>query len=336
MDNLKLSIVIPVYHSENILPKLVYEVDSAMRKAGFSDSFELIFINDASTDGSWDCIKQLFDKYKFINGLSLMKNFGQHNATMAGLNFAQGEVIVIMDDDLQHPPSEIPRLVNAIETGADVCYVNYLDRQHVMWKKLGSWFCNLAATILLGKPQGLYLSSFKAIRRAVVTEIIRYDGPFVYVDGLILNVTQSIASIEIQHSIRHDGVGNYNIRRSISLWLKMVTSFSITPLRLASISGATLAFLSLILIVVIVIQKLNNPEIQAGWASLIATVLFIGGAQLACIGMLGEYLGRAYLKLNKQPQFVVREILSLRSLADADDTKINELSRSKQQEIRMS
>ena len=242
-----------------------------------------------------------------------MKNFGQPNATMAGLNYARGEVIIIMDDDLQHPPSEILRLLNAVEAGADVCYVHYLDRQHVAWKKLGSWFNNLVATILLGKPRTLYLSSFKALRRAVVTEIVKYDGPFVYVDGLILDVTRSIVSIGIQHQERHGGIGNYNLKKSISLWLKMVTSSSIIPLRIASFAGVILAFLSLILIVATVIQKLNNPEIQAGWASLIATILFVGGAQLACIGMVGEYLGRAYLKLNRQPQFVVRETLSRRS-----------------------
>lgn len=306
--NPKLSIVIPVYRSENILPKLVEEVRVAMLEQGLQDNFELILVNDASPDGSWMCIKQLAKEHKFIVAISLMKNFGQHNATMAGLNYAHGDVVVIMDDDLQHPPSAIGGLLDALKPEVDVCFVRYRNRQHATWKKLGSWFNNLVATMLLGKPRGLYLSSFKALKRPIVKELIKYDGPYAYVDGLILDITRSITAIDIEHEARCSGKGNYTLRKSISLWLKMATSFSILPLRIASIAGIVLATLSLLLITIIVIQKLVHPEIPAGWASLTAAVLFVGGAQFACIGLIGEYLGRAYLKLNRKPQFVVREV----------------------------
>ncbi len=301
----KLSIVVPVYRSASILPQLVEQIRTEMVKEEIVDSFELILINDASPDNSWQVICSLAQAHPFIKGISLRRNFGQHNAIMAGLNHIRGEFVVLMDDDLQHPPSAIGEMVSALENGYDVCYANYVNRQHALWKKLGSQFNDWVATRLLDKPKGLYLSSFKGLRKGVAQEIIRYDGPYAYVDGLILDVTRSITSIDIEHQARHEGEGNYNLRRSISLWMKMATSFSVLPLRLATYLGFALAGLSLAMIVFIVVQKFLHPEFPPGWSSLIATVLLIGGVQTLCIGMIGEYLGRTYLKLNRKPQFVI-------------------------------
>jgi undecaprenyl-phosphate 4-deoxy-4-formamido-L-arabinose transferase len=236
---------------------------------------------------------------------------------MAGLNQAQGDIVVIMDDDLQHPPQTIMALVTAIRDGYDVCYTRYMNRQHTFWKKLGSWFNDRAASFLLRKPRGLYLSSFKALHRRVVQEVIRYDGPYAYVDGLILDITNHITSVPIEHQARHEGKGNYNLKRLVSLWLKMATSFSIIPLRIASFTGMILAAVSAILIVGLVVQKLLHPETPAGWTSLVMTVLFVGGLQLLCIGVIGEYLGRAYLKINHKPQFAIRETIGCAAPASA-------------------
>lgn len=300
-----LSIVVPVYRSEPILPLLVEKVQQEIGQLGLPHGFELILVNDASPDQSWRVIRELATRYSFVRGLSLRRNFGQHNATMAGLHQARGNMVVVMDDDLQHPPEAIPRMLAALEEGYDVCYTHYNNRQHALWKKLGSAFNDWAACHLLGKPRGLYLSSFKAMRSEVVAEIIRYDGPFAYVDGLILDVTRNIHAVGINHQARHEGEGNYNLRRSVSLWLKMATSFSILPLRIASYAGFLLSAVSLLMIVYVMVQKWMYPETPAGWSSLIATVLLIGGVQTLSIGMLGEYLGRTYLKLNHKPQFVV-------------------------------
>lgn len=300
-----LSIVVPVYRSEPILPLLVEKVQQEISQLGLPHGFELILVNDASPDQSWKVIRDLATRYSFVRGLSLRRNFGQHNATMAGLHQARGKMVVVMDDDLQHPPEAIARMLAALEEGYDVCYTHYNNRQHAIWKKLGSAFNDWAARHLLGKPRGLYLSSFKAIRSEVVAEIIRYDGPYAYVDGLILDVTRNIHVVGINHQARHSGEGNYNLRRSVSLWLKMATSFSILPLRLASYAGFLLSAFSLLMIMYVIVQKWMYPEIPAGWSSLIATILLIGGVQTLSIGMLGEYLGRTYLKLNHKPQFVV-------------------------------
>ena len=315
-NNLKLSIVIPVYNSESIIPKLVEEIHSEIKNEQLDNSFELLLVNDNSPDDSWKRIREQAEMYPFVKGISLRKNFGQHNATMAGLNHCSGEVVVIMDDDLQHPPSAIGRIYKAVNEGYDVCYTRYLNRQHALWKKVGSQFNDWVATKLLGKPRGLYLSSFKAIKRSIVKEIIKYDGPYAYIDGLILDVTRSITVVEIEHQVRVEGVGNYNLRNSLSLWLKMATSFSVMPLRFASYAGFTLSFVSLLMIIVVMIQKVMNPELQAGWASVIATILFIGGVQTLCIGMIGEYLGRAYLRLNGKSQFSVGESINVDEIAD--------------------
>lgn len=306
-ENLMLSIVIPVYNSELILYKLVEEIATAMTGETYAKLFELVLINDGSPDDSWNKICALAKKYSFVKGVSLRKNFGQHNATMAGLNYCGGSIVVIMDDDLQHPPAAINRMIEAINSGYDVCYTHYLNRKHPLWKKLGSKFNGWIATKLLNKPDGLYLSSFKALRRAIVDEVIKYDGPYAYIDGLILDVTRSVTAIDIEHQARIDGDGNYNIRSSLSLWLKMATSFSVLPLRFASYAGIFLAIISFIMMIVVLLQKLMYPEIQAGWASIIAVILFIGGVQTLCIGVIGEYLGRAYLRINGKPQYSVSE-----------------------------
>ena len=302
----KLSIVIPVYRSALILPKLVTQILAEMRKQGLENDFELLLINDASPDDSWAVIQSLAQINPFVKGLSLRRNAGQHNAIMAGLNNASGEVVIMMDDDLQHPPQAIGDMLQAVNQGYDVCYTHYNNRKHAMWKRLGSQFNDWVASHLLDKPKGLYLSSFKAMRKEVVNEVIKYDGPYAYLDGLILDVTSSITTIYIEHQSRDEGDSNYNFRRLLSLWMRMATSFSVVPLRLATYIGFILATISLAAIVFVVVRKILHPEVPSGWTSLTATILFIGGVQTVFIGLIGEYLGRAYLKLNGKPQFVVR------------------------------
>jgi undecaprenyl-phosphate 4-deoxy-4-formamido-L-arabinose transferase len=304
-DRCTLSIVIPVYRSAAILPKLMEAIAAEMRDESLSDSFELILVNDCSPDNSWQVIRKLAETNAFIKGITLRRNVGQHNAIMAGLHHANGEYVVLMDDDLQHPPSAIADIVKALAEGYDVCYTNYLNRQHAAWKKLGSQFNDWMATRLLDKPKGLYLSSFKGLRREIVDEIAQYDGPYTYIDGLILDVTRSITTVDIEHQARFEGESNYTFARLLSLWMKMATSFSVFPLRLATYAGFALAALSLVMIFVVIVQKIMFPELPRGWASTIATILFIGGIQTMCIGMVGEYLGRTYMKLNRKRQFVI-------------------------------
>ena len=313
----QVSIVVPVYRSQRILQALVEAIETAMQGAGYAGRFELILVNDASPDDSWAVIGGLARTKHFVRGISLRKNAGQHNAIMAGLNHVRGNTVVVMDDDLQHPPAEIPALVDIINAGHDVCYTRYIGRQHAWWKRLGSRFNDRVATLLLKKPSGLYLSSFKAMRRGIVDEIVKYDGPFTYIDGLILNTTQSIGVRDIQHRSRFEGESTYSFGKLCSLWLKMATSFSVLPLRLATYLGFTLTALSVLVLIYIVCAKLFHPELPQGWASTIAAILLTGGVQTFCIGVVGEYLGRAYLRLNQHPQYVIGETTADRSEKDA-------------------
>lgn len=303
----RLSIVVPVYRSAEVLPALVEQIGAAMAASDYAGRFELVLVNDCSPDNSWRVIEHLARENPFVRGVNLRKNAGQHNATMAGLSFARGAVIVIMDDDLQHPPSAVAELAKRIEAGADVCYTRYQRRQHASWKRWGSWFNDRMAVRILKKPAGLYLSSFKAMHRDIAETVLLYDGPYTYIDGLILNATNNITAMDIVHQQRHAGESNYNFKRLLSLWLKMATGSSIYPLRVATVAGFVLAGLALLALLFVVIDKLIHPNTQPGWSSIIATIIFIGGLQMVFLGIIGEYVGRIYIRVNRAPQFVVRQ-----------------------------
>ncbi len=301
-----LSIVIPVYRSEKILPALIERIGAALKRSGDIRSYEVVLVNDGSPDGSWQVIERLCAQYPMVKGINLRKNTGQHNAIMAGLNHAAGDVIVMMDDDLQHSPENIGELYAKVISGFDVCYTRFKERKHSLWKIWGSKINDKAAVILLDKPKDLYLSPFKAISGDVRNEIIKYSGPYAYVDGLILMVTNNIASIEVEHHERHEGKGNYSFVKGVMLWMKMATTFSIIPLRMVSFIGFMSSLIGFLSAVLLIIKKITMNVPVQGWASLIVTILLMGGVQLIALGAIGEYLGRAYININKKPQYVIK------------------------------
>jgi polyisoprenyl-phosphate glycosyltransferase len=305
---MRVSILIPVYKNDGGLDELVKRIGASMANSSYAHSFELVLIDDCSPDNSWEVIQQLSKTHSFVQGATLSRNFGQHNAIMAGLNLVSGQYIVLMDDDLQHPPEAIPSMLDKLASGADVCYTNYANRQHAAWKIAGSKFNDLMASWLLSKPKGLYLSSFKALKRGVVDQIRGHEGPFAYLDGLILDITRRIATVEIQHGTRAYGEGNYSFKKSISLWLRMVTGTSIVPLRMVTLMGALIALLGFMGAIFVIISNFLYPNQSKGWASIIVTILLVSGFQTLFIGVLGEYLGRIHLRLNNKPQYLFRYV----------------------------
>jgi undecaprenyl-phosphate 4-deoxy-4-formamido-L-arabinose transferase len=301
---LDLSIVVPVYGSELILPALVEEI-----RGQLFDLYrlELILVNDNSPDGSWRVACELAAGNQWIRAFNLRKNVGQHMAIFAGLREARGQIIVTMDDDLQHAPSDIPLLIDALSNDMDVCYGAFRSRNHAAWKIIGSKFNDLVATWLLHKPRGLYLSPFRALTRGVRDEVIKFSGPAIYLDGLILSSTSRITSVPVGHHARNEGTSGYSLRKSISLWLKMATSFSIAPLRLVSMAGLAASGVGFALAILIVIQKLLYPHVAVGWSSLIVSILIMGGVQLVALGAIGEYAGRILLNLTTPCQYSIRE-----------------------------
>jgi undecaprenyl-phosphate 4-deoxy-4-formamido-L-arabinose transferase len=303
-----ISIVVPVYGSEKILPELAKRIDEVMLERKIN--YELILVCDCSPDNSWEVIKELKKRNPKIQGILLRNNVGQHNALIAGLAASKNSVVVTMDDDLQHNPADIPALLDGIEEGHDVVYGQFQNRNHPAWKKAGSKFNNRVATIILGKPKNLYLSPFRAISREIVDEILKFRGPFVYVDGLIVIATKSINSVLIEHHERHEGKSLYGISKSIKLWLQMATTTSITPLRLTTLLGLGLSLFSLLMGILLIIQKFTIDAMPIGWSSLIVTILFVSGVQLFSLGMIGEYLGKTSLVTSGRSQYVVKETIA--------------------------
>lgn len=308
----ELSIVIPVYGSASILPALAQRIDHALA-AGRDGSFEVLLVHDCGPGDTWAVIESLAATRPWLRGLDLRRNAGQHNAIMAGLAAANGRYIVTMDDDLQHDPNDIPKILGALHKGADLVYAQFPRRNHALWKRAGSRFNDMVAQWLLKKPKGLYLSPFRGFVRGLRDEILRYQGPFVYLDGLLLQSTnaQRIQTLMVTHHARSDGKSGYSLRKSITLWLQMATSFSIVPLRLVSFAGALASCLAFLVALVVLVQKLRDPSLAVGWASLIVTILFMGGLQLLALGALGEYTGRVLLNVNKSPQYVVGRTVNL-------------------------
>jgi glycosyltransferase involved in cell wall biosynthesis len=303
-----LSVVIPVYGSEKVLPELVSQIQEVMAGLeGGCGNYEIIFVCDRSPDHSWNVIHELSTKHAQVHGILLRINAGQHNALMAGFAQAKGEIIVTMDDDLQHSPADIPRLLLEIKKGSDVVYARFKNRNHALWKIAGSRLNNIVAGYLMQKPADIYLSPFRAMKAVIRDDILRYLGPYVYVDGLILSVTRNIASIDVDHHERYAGESSYGLRKSLSLWLKMATSFSIVPLRLTSLFGIFFAGFGFLLTILLIVQKFTFNMMPIGWTSLIVTILIVGGVQLLALGMIGEYLGRVLLTINSRPQYVIAE-----------------------------
>ena len=307
----ELSVVIPVYGSANILPRLVEALEPHLSAVAGADRYEVILVHDCGPDEAWPTIVELARTRPWLRGIDLSRNASQHNAIMAGLVHARGDFIVTMDDDLQHDPADVPRIVESLRSGADACYVQFESRQHASWKRLGSAFNDRVARWLLKKPAGLYLSPFRGFRRRVRDEVLRYTGPFVYLDGLILQSTSRISTILGQHHPRHDGKSGYSLRKSISLWLQMATSFSVAPLRFASLVGVFFSTIGFACAAALVIQKLTHPATPVGWTSLIVAILIIGGVQLLALGVIGEYVGRVLLNVGNRPQFVVGEYVNI-------------------------
>lgn len=311
---LDLSVVVPVYRSATILPRLHAEICEALKDY----KFEIVLVHDASPDNSWDVIVGLARKDPRVRGVNLRRNSGQHNAIMAGLYCARGAVIVTMDDDMQHSPSDIPLLYAKVQEGADVCYAQFGAKHHEVWKKLGSAMNDRLASYLLSKPRRLYLSPFRAFSAALRQEIVKYCGPSVYLDGLILRITSRIATVTVAHHRRADGTGNYSLRKSISLLLRMATMTSVAPLRVATATGFVVGFVGIVVALGLVIARLLGDDVPVGWTSLLVVVLLLSSVQLIAIGMVGEYLGKVTLEVRRTPQFTVAETVNLEPAEDAE------------------
>lgn len=303
---MQLSVIIPVYNAEQSIYELVRTITDVLHL----DQMEIILVNDGSRDNSEKICEQIANENTKVKFISLRRNFGEHNAVLCGLNYSEGDYAVIVDDDFQNPPSEIVKLLEEAEKGYDVVYSKYHQKKHGLFRNIVSRIANQVANMLMTKPKDLYLSSFKIIRKEVIREIIKYKGPFPYIDGLVLRTTNNITSIYIDHHERMMGKSNYTLTKLFSLYLNMFLNFSVKPLRIFTVSGAFIFILGIILSIYFIISKLTSQEVQ-GWTSIVILILLLSGFQIIFLGLIGEYLGKQYMDQNNTPQWVVKkEVIS--------------------------
>lgn len=302
----KISIVIPCYKSEKTIQKVVDSLVKNLKKRG--NEFEIVLVNDCSPDDVWSVIKSLVLKYgHIVKGINLSKNFGQQAALMAGYSETHGDIIVSLDDDGQTDPNDIWLLIDELNNGYDVVMAKYPQLKEKFYRRLGSLINNKMAEVLLKKPKNLVATSYIAYKRYVIDEMLEYDKPFTYISGLIYRITNNIGQVEIEHHDRISGNSGYNLKKLVGLLINGFTAFSIEPLRIGTYIGFTVSGIGFIYGIVIIIRKLTSSIQQPGYSSIMACLLFVGGIIMVLLGLIGEYIGRIYICINKSPQYVVKE-----------------------------
>ena len=298
-----LSIVVPLYNSASTLPMLIEGLSSIPVSGGL----EIVLVNDGSRDATEATALKLIESARVpITFLSHSRNFGEHNAVLGGLRASTGEFVITMDDDMQNPPSEVPKLLEVAQREKrDIVYTIYNEKKHARWRNWGSWLTNVFADWSIDKPKGLYLSSFRCISRFVVDEISKSSTPYPYIDALIFQVTQNVGVVTVRHDERPSGESGYTLRALLRLWMSMLVNASVMPLRIATLAGIVTSVLGFFAVVAVLINHLVREE-PLGWGSLMAALLIFSGTQLLLLGIVGEYIGRIYLRVSEKPQSVVR------------------------------
>lgn len=299
------SIVIPCYNSEHTIGKVVELAIEEFNKLEKYDC-EFVLVNDYSRDGTWNSIAALAEKHPNVKGINLAKNFGQHNAIMAALNYTEGDLIIGMDDDMQNHPSQIPQFLDKIEEGYDIVFGVFKERKFSAFKNFTGAVSRFLLWHLLDRPKDIQMSSFWCCRRYVRDEVVKYDGYNTFLQVLFFRTTHNIANIEIEHFEREVGSSNYNFRRGLNLFLSCL-NFTVIPLRAATFFGTLFSAAGFIGAVVVLVRKLLDPTIAIGWSSLMCAMLVFFGIAFLMLGIIGEYLGKLMLNINKTPQFVIRE-----------------------------
>ena len=305
--NPAVSFVVPMYNAAATIGPLVRDIEQLQIDGGH----EIVLVNDGGADETLAVCRELVRTARVpITVIEHARNFGEHNAVLTGWRHARGAHVINLDDDGQNPPREAVRLwQHAKATGADVVFGHYEIKQHSVFRNFGSWLTNRVTDWALDKPPGFYLSSFRCVNAFIAQQVVAYAGPYPYIDGLLLQVTQRIESIVVAHEPRRLGASGYTLRRLLRLWLSAWLNFSLLPLRLATFAGLATAGLGLVAFVVVLWLWFVNRGPAFGFGWLMAAFLVFSGTQLVMLGLIGEYLGRMFLTVNQRPQAVVREVL---------------------------
>lgn len=306
----KISFVIPCYGSESIVANVIYEIHDKMSERRECD-YEIIAVNDCSPDNVLDVLKEISEKDHKLKIIDLAKNVGKHGAVMAGYSVVTGDIIINLDDDGQCPMDKLWELIEPLQNGYDISVARYPRKKQSAFKNFGSKINTIMSIYLIGQSKDLYMSNFTAMRKFVVEEIIKYDKPYPFINGLMLRTTSKICNVDMEERERFSGSGNYTFIRSLKLWLNGFTAFSVKPLRISAILGAVFAFIGFVYGIITIVRKIIDPNILMGYSSLMAVLLFIGGVIMIMLGLIGEYIGRIYICINNSPQYVIRDTVNI-------------------------
>ncbi|MFN5559131.1 MAG: glycosyltransferase [Opitutaceae bacterium] len=307
MTDCALSFVIPLYNSADTIGPLVREIAALDVPGGH----EIVLVNDGSRDGTSSVCRGLLKEIAIpVLLVEHARNYGEHNAVLTGWRHARGAYIVNLDDDGQNPPAEALRLWTKARTEElDVVFGDYDVKRHAAWRNWGSTLTNRLTDWALDKPRGLYLSSFRCVSAFAARSVAANNGPFPYLDGLLLQVTQRIGSLPVQHRARQVGRSGYTLRKLLRLWLSTLVNFSVLPLRVATLLGLVLAAAGFLALAVVLYWWWRGTGPAFGWGSLMAALLVFSGVQMVMLGVMGEYLGRMFITVNQRPQALVRDVL---------------------------
>ncbi len=300
-----LSIVIPVYGSELILPDLVRRLENVL--SGIAQDYEVVLVNDSSPDGSWEVIGLLTKEYPRIHAIDLMRNYGQHNALLCGIRAARYGIIVTMDDDLQHPPEEIPKLVAALAGRYDVVYGTPEHERHSLARNLASTITKLALQNVMGAEIARKVCAFRVFRAEVAQAFAHYEGSFVSIDVLLTWGTNRFHVMRVRHEPRHQGTSGYTLYKLITHAINMMTGFTTLPLQLASLLGFGFTILGVFVLGYVLLGFFVHGDSVPGFPFLASIVAVFSGVQLFALGIIGEYLARMHFRSLQKPPFVVRQ-----------------------------
>ncbi|HEY4690064.1 MAG TPA: glycosyltransferase family 2 protein [Anaerolineae bacterium] len=305
---LTISAVVPVYNSEGTLAELVRRLQAVL--ASLCDTFEIILVNDGSRDRSWPTVRALVEAYPGVRGIDLMRNYGQHNALLAGIRAARYEVIVTLDDDLQNPPEEIPALIAKVVEGYDVVYGAPAHERHGVWRDLASRLTKLALQTSMGVETARKVSAFRVFRTQLRNAFAAYRSPFLSIDVLLTWGTNRFTAVAARHEPRTVGTSNYTLRKLITHALNMITGFSTFPLQLASMIGFGFTLFGLAVLAYVLGRVLLEGSSVPGFPFLASVIAIFSGAQLFALGIIGEYLARMHFRTMEKPTYTIREQLS--------------------------
>lgn len=307
MKTNKLSFVIPCYGSEKTISHVIDEIIASVRD---KNPYEIICVNDCSPDGVYSVLENLSLENKNLKVVNLAKNFGQHSALMAGLRQVTGDVIICLDDDGQTSPNDCYALIDTLSDFVDIAIAKYPSKKESAFRLFGSWTARKMGQWLCSIPRNIELNSYFACKRFVIDEVVKYDNAYPYLQGLLFRVTKKVVNVDVPHHKRECGKSGYSIKKLISLWMNGFTAFSVKPLRISTLFGGMMAAAGFLYTIYTIVNKVLHPSLPMGYSSLMCVILFIGGMLMLMLGLIGEYIGRIYICLNKAPQYVIRNTIN--------------------------